>query len=59
MSNQTDFKSIPSAAAREFYEKAQNTMANLFARWQDESKYENIADYAAPLKGIATKIGGI
>jgi hypothetical protein len=40
--------------AVEFSNKAGKILLPLWERWQDESKYENIADYAAPLQATAT-----
>ena len=43
--------------AVKFYYDCEKTLINLFCRWQDEKDYEDIADYAAPLKPIADKAG--
>lgn len=33
-------------------------MFNLYSRWQDEKEYENINDYAEPIKPKVEAIGG-
>lgn len=53
MSNQTQLP--PSKEALNFYQKAQDTVMNLYDRWQDEKKYEDIKDYQKPLDSIAKK----
>lgn len=45
--------------AKRFWQEAQETMEYLFARWGEESQFEDINDYAIPLKEIADKIGGV
>lgn len=39
-------------------ENFQNTIFNLYDRWQDEHEYEDIKDYAKPLENIVSKIIG-
>lgn len=48
-----------SKAAKDFYEKAQNLLSDLYSRWSDEKEYEDIKDYQKPLDPIATKCGVI
>ena len=36
-------------------DKVSDAMFNLCDRWQDESKYENINDYAKAIFGVVTK----
>lgn len=43
--------------ANEFFLAAAVTMENLYERWLDESEYEDIADYAEPLRPIAERCG--
>lgn len=45
----------PSVNAKNFFEKAENTITDLFLRWKDESEYEDIKDYKLPLESIAKK----
>lgn len=47
----------PLPEANRFFEEAQETIGNLFARWQDEREYENIVDYQKPLDPIAERCG--
>ena len=44
--------------ALKLYERLQNLMLTLHARWQDESKYENINDYGVNIKKYVAEIGG-
>lgn len=44
--------------AMKLYEQLQNLMLTLHARWQDESKYENIDDYGESIEKHVAKIGG-
>jgi hypothetical protein len=55
MKTQTILKA--QTAASIFFHDAQNTFEHLWARWQDEKEYEDIADYADPLAKIATPLG--
>ena len=43
--------------ARKFWELASKTIEGLAERWVDESKYEDIEDYAKPLQNYAKKAG--
>ena len=36
----------------------ENTIFNLYDRWQDEHGYEDIKDYAKPLENIVSRIIG-
>jgi len=38
---------------KRFVNRAHTTLADLFFRWQDESEYEDLRTYAAPLARIA------
>lgn len=40
-----------------FFERGADLFGNLWARWQDEREYEDIADYAAPLQPLAAECG--
>ncbi len=42
---------------QDFYQEAQETMCNLAGRWQDESEYEDIADYQKVIEPLAAKHG--
>lgn len=44
-------------AARKLYREIERTMIYLYGRWQDEHEYEEIADYAKPLKEACDKAG--
>ena len=46
-----------SKAAKDFYEKAQNLLGDLYSRWLDERGYEDIKDYQKPLDPIAKECG--
>ena len=39
-------------------ENFQDTIFNLYDRWQDECEYEDIKDYAKPLENIVSRIIG-
>ena len=39
-------------------ENFQDTIFNLYDRWQDEHEYEDIKDYAKPLENIVSRIIG-
>lgn len=45
------------AWAKKFFDRSADLLGNLWARWQDEKEYENIADYLAPLQPIADECG--
>lgn len=47
------------ALALQIYGDLQNTMINLYSRWQDEREYENINDYSNVAKPIVENLGGI
>lgn len=44
----------PSTEAISFFKEAGFVMADLYFRWADEKKYEDINDYKIPLNTIAT-----
>jgi len=44
--------------AAKFYKDMQGTMVDLAVRWQDEKEYEDINDYAKPIKPKVEAIGG-
>lgn len=45
----------PSINASNFFEETEELMNNLYWRWQDECRYENINHYQIPLDSIAKK----
>lgn len=45
------------AAALAFFEQTGELMQTLYARWEDEAEYEDIADYAKPITPLAEKFG--
>lgn len=42
--------------AKRFFDAAETIFANLAGRWRDESKHENIDDYAEPIQKFANTI---
>lgn len=40
-----------------FVNAAEQTLCNLWSRWQDEKEYEDINDYAQPLLAAAEAVG--
>ena len=47
----------PSSKALAFFNQAEETIVNLYCRWQDEKEYEDIKDYQKPLNSIADAAG--
>ena len=40
-----------------FYRKVQDLVESLYSRWLDEKEYEDINDYAAPIRTVANEFG--
>jgi len=46
-------------AASKLYMDLEQTMSYLAGRWRDEHEYENIDDYATPIRPKVEAIGGV
>lgn len=44
--------------ACKLYDLLQGLMLDLYARWLEESKYENVEDYSLPIKPFVVAAGG-
>ena len=44
--------------ALKLYQRLQNLMLTLHARWQNEKKHENIIDYGVNIEKYVSEIGG-